>query len=197
MKKSLTAIALVAFFAAVPAAALEDGPAAGQASAEQTALKSGQVQASAAAKAGSVLLDKLTGTFKHLAETGAGGREALQKSMQALITEARAARAQNQVDAVFFFKFNRLMTVIQLAIVEDPQGILAPLIDREVGAFVEEVTGESVVLSGAEGKRVGIGTIAGALADEILNLKVYLETLPRREAMRQDFYKQFSPGRKE
>ena len=182
MKRTFLAFVLVALVTAVPAAASADSPDAAQA---------------AGIKTGAVLLDKLTATFKHLAESGTGGREALEQAMQELITGARQARAQKQIDAVFFFKFNRLMTVIQLAIVEDPQGILGSIVDREVGDFIEEVTGEKVTISSKEGKGVGLASIADALANEILNLRIYLDTLPRREAMRQEFYKQFSPSPKE
>lgn len=199
MKKAILAISLAVLIAAIPVAALEDGSAAAQPNSAQDTQKAAQkaAQASSAAKAGNVLLDKLTGTFKHLAETGTGGREVLEKAMQGIVTEARAARAQNQIDAVFFYKFNRLMTVIQLAIVVDPKGILAPLVDREVGDFIEEVTGERPVLPSHPGGGPGLAAIAGALAEEILNLRIYLDTLPRRAAMLQDFYKQFSPGPKE
>jgi len=176
MKKSILALCLIVLFAGGTAAAMDDDPAA-----EQTA----------GTKAGYALLDKLTGTFKQLAETGTGGRAALEKAMGDIITEARQARTQKQIDPVFFWKFNRLMTIIQLAVVEDPKGILNPLIDREVGGFIEEVTGEKVMLSGKDGKGVGLGAVAGALAYEILNLRIYLDTLPKREAMLQDFYSKF------
>ncbi|OGD19728.1 MAG: hypothetical protein A2Y69_06830 [Candidatus Aminicenantes bacterium RBG_13_59_9] len=193
MKKALSAIAIVAILAAVPAAAFEDAAASTQPTSEQAAQKAAQT---AGIKVAVSLLDKLTGTFKEMAETGTGDRAVLEKAMQEIITEARQARAQKQVDAVFFFKFNRLITIIQLAIVEDPKGILAPLVDREVGDFIEEVTGERIVLPSKGGKGVGIGLIAGALADEILNLRIYLETLPRREALIQEFYGQFSQPKK-
>jgi hypothetical protein len=181
MKKAISALAAAALLAAVSVAAAGE-PSAGQAAGIKTA---------------SSLLDKLTGTFKHLAESGTGGRAALEQVMQGLVAEARAARAQKQLDPVFHYRFLRLMSIIQMAIVEDPQGILVPLFNREVGGFLEEVTGERPALPSHPGGGPGLAAIAGALAEEILNLRIYLDTLPRRAAMLQDFYKQFSPGSKE
>ncbi len=176
MRKAILTIALLVLVAAVPVVALAGDSI------------SGQTQA-ADAKAGAVLLDKLTATFKHLAESGSGNRAALEQTMGGLITEARQARAQKQLDAVFYFKFNRLMSVIQMAVVEDPNDLLNPIFYREDGDFIEEVTGEKAALPSHKGGGVGLAAIADALANEILNLRLYLETLPRREALRQEFYK--------
>lgn len=54
--------------------------------------------------------------------------------------------------------------------IEDRKGIQVSLIKKEIGEFVEDIqSGKSDI----KGKK-GIGTIAVAVAEEILNLYIYL-----------------------
>jgi len=63
----------------------------------------------------------------------------------------------------------------------DPGNILKAVIDREAANFVKDITGEDLITSGGA---PAIGQVANALAEEIVNLQIHLDTLDKREAIR-------------
>lgn len=134
-------------------------------------------------KAGHALLDKLVMSFKGMTEKGTGGREVVDDSLKAMMAEAKKAKKENQIDQVFFRHYNRLLIVIKLVIVEDTEGILSPLIEREVGGFVEDVKGAKADIMG-EG---AVGVVAEAIAEEIINLSLYLDNLKRKQELKKKF----------
>jgi hypothetical protein len=132
-------------------------------------------------QAGYAILDGFVGMFQNMAQTGQGGYDAVDKALQAVMADVKKARAEGKIDAIFTARMTRLLAVVRLVVQPDPEIILKPYIDREVSFFIREITGEEV----REGDKRGIGAIALALAHEIINLRIYLETLPRRaELMR-------------
>lgn len=141
----------------------------------------------AADKTGYALLDKIIVFFQDMAEKGTGGREKVEPFLQEMMSEVKKARVQALVDPVFFKRYTRLLMVMKLAIVEDPEGILGSLINREVSQFIEDVKGEKVQI---EGKK-GLGYISAALAEEILNLRLYLDNKERKAKLKEEFKKKF------
>ncbi len=139
---------------------------------------------------GYVLLDKFVTGFKQMAEKGSGGYDVVNALLQESMAEAKAARAQGKIEAPFYRRYTRILLVAKLAIVDTPydkEGILDHFIAGEINAFIEDVTGESgTVDPKGQGKR-GIGSIAGAMAEEILYLHAYLDGLKNRPELLKKF----------
>ena len=138
-------------------------------------------------KAGYTLLDEFIMTFKRMAETGSWGRTKVDQALESMMADALKAKEENQVDPVFFRRFNRLLMTCKLFIVEDREGILGPLIESEISRFVEDVKG---IKTDVMGKKA-IGSIADALAEEIINLHLYLDNVKRKEELRKEFEKKY------
>lgn len=126
-----------------------------------------------------------------MAETGTGGREVLDKALEEMMDDAKKAKSAGSIDPLFFRRYHRLLAISKLFIIEDRQGILGPLISEEVGKFVEEVKG--IKLDPNENP---IGPVADALAEEVIDLHLYLENLPKKEKMKREFLEKFSPKKK-
>lgn len=147
---------------------------------------------SAAEKDGYVLLDKVVMTFQEMAESGSGGKDKVDNALEAIMADAKKAKAQGSIDPVFFKRFHRLLMILKLAVVESPEGILGPLVERELSEFVEDVKGEKLEIKGTK----GIGTIAGATAEEIINLHLYLDNRKDRDKLMEEFTKKFEIKKK-
>ena len=125
-------------------------------------------------------MDKVISTFKGMAEKGTGGREKVIPALEELMADAKKAKDQEQIDPVFFNRYNRLLMVMKLLLVEDEEGILRPVIEREVGDFVWDV--EGIKLDGS-GKKT-IGFVSQAIADELVNLHLYLDNIEKKQELR-------------
>jgi len=125
-------------------------------------------------------LDKVISTFKGMAEKGTGGREKVIPALEEMMADAKKAKDQEQIDPVFFNRYNRLLMVMKLFLVEDEEGILKPVIEREVGEFVWDV--EGIKLEGS-GKKT-IGFVSQAIADELVNLHLYLDNIEKKMELR-------------
>ncbi len=126
------------------------------------------------------LLDGVGQMFRQMAMTGSGGPDKVEKGIQQFMADAKKAKAQNQINAVFFRRYAYLLAVIKMVIAPDPGGILTPVIDRELGQFVGNVLGEEWKGSGPG----AIGQVANAIATEIIDLQMYLDNLETREKLR-------------
>ena len=146
----------------------------------------------AADKAGYALLDKVIVFFQDMAEKGTGGSKKVEPFLQEMMAEVKKAKAQAMIDPVFFKRYTRLLMIIKLAIVEDPEGILGPLIKREISRFIEDIWGEEFHFEG----KGGIGAIAGALAEEILNLRLYLDNIEKKAKLKVEYQKKFEKKKK-
>jgi hypothetical protein len=151
---------------------------------------------SAKDEVGYLLLDKIISGFKTMAEKGSGGYESVNSLLQEAMAEAKAARAQGKIDAPFFSRYHRILVVAKLAIVDisyDKEGILDEFIFREINSFINDVTGErgtvdkGVDLAAAGENKRGIGFIAGAMAEEIINLHIYLDGQKNRPEILKKF----------
>ncbi len=115
-----------------------------------------------------------------MAEKGTGGREKVIPALEEMMADAKKAKDQEQIDPVFFNRYNRLLMVMKLFLVEDEEGILKPVIEREVGEFVWDV--EGIKLDGS-GKKT-IGFVSQAIADELVNLHLYLDNIEKKMELR-------------
>jgi hypothetical protein len=134
-------------------------------------------------KAGYALLDKYVTAFQEMAATGTGGE--LEGRLRVMADDARKAKDEGGIDLIFFTRYSRLLAITALVVTPDKGSLLVPVAERELADFMRDVTGEEVIaLRGAN----AVGQIARALAEEIINLQLYLDTLERREALKKDLY---------
>jgi hypothetical protein len=144
-------------------------------------------------KVGYALLDALGQKFYEMAMIGTGGVEKVTGAVQKFMADARKAKEQNQIDGVFFARYARILAIIKVAVAPDPDGILVPLFNNELGRFVREVLGEEYKPSDPQ----AIGQIANAIADEIINLHLYLDDMETKEKLRKAWDEKFSvPAKK-
>jgi len=135
--------------------------------------------------AGYALLEKIVSTFREMAEKGTGGEKIVNPALQEMMAEAKKAKAQGQLDPVFYRRFTRILMVMKLFVIpNDPEGILSPLIEREISEFVADVKGE--IESEIKGTK-GVGIVADALTEEILNLRLYLDTKEDKAKLMEKF----------
>jgi hypothetical protein len=139
-------------------------------------------------KVGYALLDAIGQTFHEMAVSGSGGVEKVTQAVSRFMIDARKAKEQKQIDAQFFARYRRILGIIKLAVGPDPDGILVPIIDRELGLFVKDVLAEDFKSSGPE----AIGQVANAIADEIINLHLYLDNIETKENLRKAWDEKFS-----
>lgn len=137
-------------------------------------------------KAGYALLDLFINSFRDMAIRGSGDLDPILLKMAA---ELRQAREQGDIDAVFYARLSRVLALTKLVIVPDPGGVLEPVINREMLFFVHDITGEDL---NREGGPKTIGQVANAIAEEIINLQIYLDTKNKRESLRRKFDERIS-----
>jgi hypothetical protein len=147
-------------------------------------------------KVGYALLDGIGQMFHQMAATGAGVPDTLEKGIQQFMADAKKAKAQNQINPVFYRRYAYLLAVIKMVAAPDPGGILSPVIDRELGQFVGNVLGEEWKRSGGE----ALGQVANAIAYEIIDLQMYVDNLEAREKLRKAWDEKFlkaTPAKKD
>ena len=132
---------------------------------------------------GKNLLDGLVAQFQNMKKQGSGGYAVMDKAIQDLMATAKNARVQKKIDLPFFRRYTRMLQIIKLAIVTneyDREGILNSLVQGEIDRFVADVSGASHPASVGR----GIGPVAEALAEEIINLYMVLDCQGKREELR-------------
>ncbi len=151
--------------------------------------------ANAAGKAepGFVLLDRILVMFQKMAASGSGGREAVAKGLEDIFNEAVQAKTRAQIDPVFFRKFNRLLMIMRMNFLADSKGILQDAVNRLTADFVEEIAGVRPALD--KDGMVGLGAMAGALAEEIVNLRLHLESRDRKAKLLEEWINSFPSGK--
>ena len=144
----------------------------------------------AADEASFALLVSLVSSLGEMARAGKVSYEEVNTLLQKKMAELKKARAEKQIDPVFYKRYKRILVVLKLTILDtsyDPEGILDSLISNELKAFIVDVTGADEQLPPPEHR--GIGTVAGALFEEILNLYIYLDGKKDREKLREKYFK--------
>lgn len=142
-------------------------------------------------EAGYALLEELVVGFRDMAEKGTGGYKEVNPLIQKIMAGLKKAKEQGQVDSVFYKRFHRMLVVMKLTIMEksyDPEGILDPLISRELEEFVDDMCGDVESMKSLE-KR-GVGVIAGALTEEIFRLHMYLDYKKKKPQLMEKIIKQ-------
>jgi len=146
-------------------------------------------------KAAFALLDGIGEMFHQMAATGTGWTEKLDKGLEQFGDDAKKAKSQNQIGAVFYRRYCYLLAIIKMTSRPDPGGILLPVIDREIGQFVGSVLGEEWKGSGPD----AINQVMNAIVYEIVDLQMYVDNLEAREKLRkawEDKFIQAAPPKK-
>jgi hypothetical protein len=144
-------------------------------------------------KSGSALLDAYLDNLSMMARQGTP--DSLDKRLQEVMLAAKKAREANEIDGVFFYRFNRLLAVTKLVAVPDPNGILAPVILEALGNFVLDKLGHDEFRVNGKGPHA-IGHVAAALSAEVIDLQIYLQTAKQREALQFSLQEKMSGGAK-
>lgn len=139
------------------------------------------------------LLDSLVVTFKELAEKRESVMEKTNASLKEMMDQARKAKAQGQIDTIFFKRYTRILLVLKLVITPfDDSGIMSPLLFKEINAFIEDVEGESVDIEKMSGS-LAINKLSEAVAHEVTNLRVYLDNKEKAKALAEQYRKELVP----
>jgi hypothetical protein len=152
------------------------------------ALAGGPGSAPVDKRVGNALIDAVGRTFHDLAVSGTGGVDLVNTAVEGFMADARKAREAGQIDGVFFARYSRILAIIKIAVAPDPQGILVPMFDDELRRFVREVLGDEYKGSGP----AAIGQVANAIADELINLRLYLDDIETKEKLRKDWDEKLS-----
>jgi hypothetical protein len=139
--------------------------------------------------AGHALLDSLVVAFKELAEMRESVIERTGKALVSMMKEARNAKAQGQIDAVFFKRFHRILMVINCVITpvsKDGAGIMKPLYFGAINKFIEDIEGERFDLEKVE-DYVAINKFTEAISHEIINLRIHLDNKEKREELLEEY----------
>ncbi len=133
---------------------------------------------------GQALLDLFMDSLT--AMTGTGTPDDVEKRLQEMMVAARKARDENRIDAVFFTRFNRVLAVTKLVITPDAGGILAPIVDDVLSAFVSDKLGHrGFDREGGKGAKA-VNYVAQALSVEIIDLQIYLYSAKDRAKLQKD-----------
>jgi len=116
---------------------------------------------------GYALLDSVVVTFAELSKKVDDRQKSLQRELDKWMLLAKVAKAEGQIDEVFFNRFKRILVVIKLTIIPDPNHHLNPLILEEISKFD--------ISKAQQGKISGLASVADSLSGEILSLKRYLD----------------------
>lgn len=121
---------------------------------------------------GYVLLNGVITTFEGpLPKTPEEGKKRFLTSLNRLMAEARTARSREKIDAAFFERYKRILLVLNLVILKEKNEnqVLDSFIIQEVNQFdTSQKMGEGDMV-------MGIGSVAGAVAEELMSLKKYLD----------------------
>lgn len=135
--------------------------------------------------AGYALLDSLVVAFKELAEKRESVMEKTNQALAEMMIQARKAKAQGQIDTIFFKRYSRILLVLKLVITpqeKDGGQILWSLILRELNQFIEDIEGEKFDIEKA-GSNVAINKFSQAVSREIISLRIYLDNKEQREKL--------------
>ena len=146
---------------------------------------------------GYALLESLIMAFGEMAQAGDGGYELVNGILQKKMAELKKAKTEGEVDPVFFQRYKRILVILKLAIIDepyDPERILNSFIVKELKSFHEDVFGIETEFPPPEHR--GIGAIAVAIAQEVLNLHIYLDGLKHMEKLKARYFEFTKPQKK-
>jgi hypothetical protein len=144
-------------------------------------------------KSGSALLDLFIVNISELtAHAMPGDRDTYDRRLQEMMQAAKKAREANEIDGLFFARFNRLLAVTKLVMVPDPSGILAPVINDFLGDYVQAKLGHDEFRAIAGKGPKAINYVATAMSAEIIDLQIYLQTAKQRETLQYSLQEKMS-----
>lgn len=130
---------------------------------------------------GTALLDLFLDHLRNIAQSGKA--EVLEPRLQEMMIAAKKAREAKTIDPVFFRRFNRMLAVTKLVATPDSSGVLGPVIEQVLGDFVLDKLGlPGFREEGGKGPKA-VNWVAQALASEIIDLQIYLDTFGQRQAL--------------
>ena len=141
--------------------------------------------------AGHALLDSLVATFKELAEFREPVMEKTNKALADMMREAQKAKAQGQIDTVFFKRFHRILMVLKCVITPvhvGDAGIMKPLYFGAINEFIEDIEGEEYDIERA-GTNAAIAKLTQAVSHELIDLRIYLDNKEKREKLIEEYKK--------
>jgi hypothetical protein len=139
-----------------------------------------------ASPSGFRLLDKLVSIL--LVAGSPGASVSPLDEIIGLSGQLKTERAAGRVDDVFAARFSRLLSVVRFSVDPKPQPQDWPMTRFLMMDFIEQATGrmpdgkdiqDNVSHHGGPG--IGLAMLADAVLSEVVNLHIYLETLPRRQ----------------
>lgn len=140
--------------------------------------------------AGYALLDSLLVAFKELADQREAVMERINTSLGEMAREAQRAKAQGQIDAVFFKRFQRILVVIKCLttpIVKDENGwFIKSLYFGAISKFVEDIEEEKFDIEKV-GHNEAINKFTLAVSHEIIELRIYLDNKEKREKLIEEY----------
>ncbi len=108
-----------------------------------------------------VLVDKLVVLFEQMAQSPIK----IDAVLDELMASAKKARAEQRIDGQFFSRYTRLLRVFKLMTLEDKEGILRPVTERECLALIRDVEG------GGAPAECSVPALAKAVTRELESLK--------------------------
>ncbi len=98
-----------------------------------------------------------------------------------MMVAANKAREAGKINAVFFRRYNMMLAVTKLVATPDRGGILSPVIDQVLWEFTRDRVAKDNFLDLRGPMRINL--VATALAQEIIDLQIYLDTFGQRQAL--------------
>jgi hypothetical protein len=142
---------------------------------------------SAEEEAGYALLDSLVVTFKELAEKREDVIEKTNLELVELMKKAQRAKWQNQIDALFFKRYARILMILKIVVSPMTDGgIFKSLYFREINQFIEDIEGEKFDIE-ASGENEAINKLSLAVSHELVNLRVYLDNKEQRQKLTEEY----------
>ncbi len=134
----------------------------GVALAGQATVFAGELKAEVGEGSGTaaVLVEKLVVVFEQMATSKAR----VDPVLDDLMAFAKKARAEQRVDERFYVRYTRLLRVFKLVTLEDREGILKPIADRECTQFIKDIEGTSPA-------ECTVPAVAKAITHELQSLK--------------------------
>jgi hypothetical protein len=120
--------------------------------------------------AGYVLLEKMATQFQQIgSQTGPAG---IETALNEMMASAKRAKAEARIDQEFFDRYVRVVRVVRALTVSDPEGILYPLLEKEIAGFVDAVLGPRATRAPGASP---MAEIALAIKKELDSLKLKLD----------------------
>ncbi len=121
----------------------------------------GSTMAAGTDKADRVLVDKLVVLFEQMGQSPIK----VDAVLDDLMASAKKAKAEQRIDESFFDRYARLLQVFKLMTLEDKEGILRSITERECVAFIADVQG------GPAPSECSLPALAKAITRELESLK--------------------------